>query len=297
MQVGFYTFEEQIESRYRRFIKPQFEINADISNEALLIRLLLGTVSFTNNIDDVQFIQNNNYSLSGVRTNTNITTKIIKECLEPDIKLQFLCDVLDKTKNLNHRFFENLLMEFTCYFHRTQEGAYTVAFLHLYRSIEFISYSFPLIYASISRDYHDSFKSIKNYFSGAKNELSFFETFLNALLKDLNFLESPFTIFFNNFEPQLNKNHFQVFKGILTDEKCIGFVNDTSITMEFRHLLFLAINLRNRYFHFSIDDTRNIRTTEIYETDLFFNIINEKIVNWISVIYFEILKASINKPI
>lgn len=297
MNVGSYNFHEQIEARFNRFIKPQFEISNNVSKEALFIRLLLGTVSFTNTFSGVQTIQSKNYSILGVTTNPIITTKIIRECFEPDIKLQLICDYLDNNKFINNVFFENLLMELTCYFQKKQENSFTIAFLHLYRSIEFISYSFPLIYASISRNYYESFERMKNYFSGAKNELAFFETFLSNLLAGLNFLESQFTINFNCLEPQLNRNHYQVMKRILTVDRIISYVENSSLTVEYKHLIFLAINLRNRYFHFSINDKRNIRTTEIYETDLFFKTINEEIINWISVIYFEILKASINKTI
>lgn len=293
MNVGFYTFGEQIANQYRRHIKPQFEINANISFEALLIRLLLGTVSFTNDIEDIQFIQNNNYSLLGVQNNFRVTTKIIRDCFEPEIKLQSLCDILDETKYINRQFYENLLMEITCYFHRKQEDSHTLAFLHIYRSLEFISYSFPLIYASITRDYHGSFNSLKNYFNDAKNDLAFFDTFLQKLFDGQTTLDQQFTLQFNCFEPRLNQNHFRVIKQILTDTRYTNPVDDISITVQYKHLLFLVQNLRNRYFHFSVGDKRNIRTTEIYETDLFFNIINEEAINWISVIYFEILKASI----
>lgn len=293
MKVGFYKFEELIANQYKRHIKPQFEINANISYEALLIRLLLGTISFTNEIDDVQFIQNKNYSLLGIQHNPRITTKILRDCFETKRKLQTLCNFLDETRYINRQFFENFLMEITCYFHRTQEESHTLAFLHIYRSLEFISYSFPLIYASITRDYQGSFNSLKNYFHDAKNDLAFFDTFLQKLFEGQGTLDQQFTLQFNCFEPRLNQNHFRAIRQILTDTRYLNPVEDISITVEYKNLLFLVKNLRNRYFHFSVGDKRNIRTTEIYETDLFFKTINEEAINWISHIYFEILKASL----
>jgi len=300
MQVGIYLYEDLIENRYKRFLKPEFVIDANVPNESLVVRLLLGLTSFTNTISTTKYDQLSNYSDLGIGDNTllpSFSTKIIKDCFEPEVSLNLVCDYIKETKILNKVFFENLLIEITCYFQKSQDGSHTTAFLHLYRVIEYIAYSFPLIYASISREYYGSFNRLKNYFSTAKNELLFFENFLNSLLGGKNLLESPLQIDFNSFDVNLNRNHFQTIKNILTTERITGEVANTSISTTYEHLLFLAINLRNRYFHFAVGGQRNIRTTEIYESDLFFQLINEDLINWISVIYFEILKASSTKQL
>ena len=300
MKVGIYLYEDLIQNRFQRFLKPEFVLNNTIPNESLVIRLLLGLSSFTNTITSTKFDQMFNYSDLGIGDNRilhSISTKIIKNCFEPEVKINLVCDYLKETKILNKVFFENLLIEITSYFQRSQEGSHTTAFLHLYRIIEFISYSFPLIYASISREYYGSFNRMKNYFDKAKNELLFFDNFLNDLLGGKNLLESHLEINFNSFDSDLNKNHFRIIKSILNNEMIIEEVQDTSISIKYEHLLFLTINLRNRYFHFAVGGQRNIRTAEIYESDLFFQLINEDVMNWISVIYFEILKISSTKQL
>lgn len=300
MQVGVYLYEDLIENRFKRFLKSEFVIDANVPNEALLVRLLLGITSFTNTISTTKYDQLSNYSDLGIGDNTtlpSISTKIIKDCFEPEVNLTLVCNYINETKILNKAFFENLLTEITSYFQKSQDGSHTTAFLHLYRTIEYIAYSFPLIYASISREYYGSFNRLKNYFNTANNELLFFENFLASLLGGKNLLESPLQIDFNSFDLSINRNHFQTIKNILTTERIIGEVPNTSILTNYEHLLFLAITLRNRYFHFAVGGQRNIRTTEIYESDLFFQLINEDLMNWISIIYFEILKASSTKQL
>lgn len=289
-----YTYSECIELRFIRHLKPQFSFNSVPSNEALLIRLLLGTLKVTNTYSTESFDQFTNYSILGKTLNNPVSTRPITSCLLPEYNINEICAYLDKTKYVNSEFFLHLLEELSSYFYKKTKGAHTTCFLHLYRSIEYISYSFPLIYASISREYYGSFNKLKNYFDTSKNELLFFDEFLKRIL-DESLLQSPLVFNFNTLSPNINKNHFNIIKAILGNDNIDSEVRDVSITTSYQHLLKLSIDLRNRYFHFAIGGQRNIRSTEIIENDVFFQLINEEVLNWISIIYFEILAASMDK--
>ncbi|QNN40464.1 hypothetical protein [Pedobacter roseus] len=151
-----------------------------------------------------------------------------------------------------------------------------------------------MIYASLSRDYHGSFNKLKNFFDSSKSELTFFDEFVKKLL-DTSLLESPLIFNFNTLSPDLNKNHFVIIKQFLTDNNIDNQIQNVSITTSYQHLLKLAIDLRNRYFHFAVGGQRNIRSIDIIENDVFFKIINEELCNWLSIIYFDILAVSANK--
>ena len=287
-----YTFQEAIDGRFIRHLRPEFDFGGSISQESTLIRLLVGTVSVSNNYSTDSFDQFNNYSVLGISENTTVSTRPIKECIEPVGKLTQLCTYLDKTKNSNNDYFLNLLEELTSYFYKKSKTSYTTAFIHLYRSIEYISYSFPLIYASVSKEYYGSFNKLKNYFDTSKSELLFFDEFTKKVLDD-SLLDTPLTFNFNTLSNTINRNHFQIIKKILTTERIDNEIPNVSITTSYKHLLKLTIDLRNRYFHFAIGSgKRNIRGTEIIENDVFFSIINESVMNWIAIIYFEILTVS-----
>ncbi len=289
-----YTYQEAIDGRFIRHLKSEFVLNGDTSNEAKLIRLLLGTVIVTNNYSTESFDQFKNYSDLGISDNSTVSTRPIRECLMPEGDLSSLCTYLDKTKNSNNNYFLNLLEEITSFFYKKNKGSHTTAFLHLYRAIEYISYSFPLIYASVSREYYGSFNKLKNYFDTSKSELLFFDEFVKKLL-DEGLLDTPLTFNFNTLSADINRNHFQIIKQILEAERIDNEVPNVSITTSYKHLLKLSIDLRNRYFHFAVGGKRNIRATEIIENDVFFSIINDDILNWICMIYFEILLVSVIK--
>lgn len=286
-----FRYDEPIITRFQRYIPPEFVLNASISNEALLIRVLCGTVSCTNLITTDSFDQFENYSSLGGYTNLSIIPRTIKKSLEPEIKLHKVCKFLTDTKNLNDDFFQHLLIEITSCIYKKQKGQHTLAFLHLYRALEYISYSFPLIYSSHSRDYYGTFNSLKNYFDASKNELLFFNAFVEKIFTGKGYLETDVTFNFNSLVPQVNSNHYRILKQYIDNEKISSDSKNISLTTTYDQILELTVNLRNRYFHFAVGGKRNIRGTDILESDIFYSIINEQILNWISIIYFESLKT------
>lgn len=290
-----YSYQECIDGRFLRHIKPQFDLSRNISNEAILIRLLVGTIRVTNNYSTDSFDQHYNYSILGKPLNNPISTRPITTCLSSSYPIQDICTYLDKTRYVNNDFYLHFLEELTSYFYKKTKNSHTTCFLHLYRALEYISYSFPLIYASISREYYGSFNKLKQFFTdNSKSELLFFDEFTKKLL-DVGLLQTPLTFNFNTLSPEIDRNHFQIVKKILTTENIDAEVTNISITTTYQNLLKLSIDLRNRYFHFAVGGQRNIKSTEIIENDIFFKIINEELLNWISIIYFEILTASIDK--
>lgn len=289
-----FSYHECIDNRFLRHLKPQFSLITTPTNEVILIRLLVGTLRVTNLYSTDSFDQHENYSILGKPTNSLITTKPITNCLFPDYKINDICTYIDRTSHVNSEFYLHLLEEISSYFYKKSKFSHTICFVHLYRALEYISYSFPLIYASISREYYGSFNKLKNYFDKSKSELLFFDEFTKKLL-DIGLLETPLTFNFNSLSPILNRNHFQIIKQILTVENIDNEVANISITTTYQYLLKLAIDLRNRYFHFAVGGQRNIRSTDIIESDVFFTLINEELLNWISIIYFEILGSSIEK--
>jgi hypothetical protein len=68
------------------------------------------------------------------------------------------------------------------------------------------------------------------------------------------------------------------------------------ITIEYRYLLDFMITLRNRFFHFQSDRNDNISNIN-FNSELFFESLNDKFANWLSMIYFEILIQGIYKTV
>lgn len=286
-----FTFTENIAVGYQKFLTNHLKINANTPKEGLLVRLLVGTLIIENNISGIAFSQNINYSSLGKTYNTLISTKPIKDALSSPLKLNNLDEYLTKTNHLNDQYYTSLIEEFCCYFYKTNQNSHTTAFIHLYRILEYISYSFPLIYSSYSRDYFGTYNKLKNYFEGSKSELLFFESF-QAKVIEAALLESEIEIDFATLHPLLCHKHYLIIKTYLGD-KIIQDVPDNLVSFQYKDLLKLVVDIRNRYFHFAVGGQRNIKSTDIIDSDAFFKLINEDIANWISIIYFEILNYSV----
>jgi len=260
------------------------------SYEALLFRLLLGTINITHNHEKIIIKQRANYSILGIEQNTVLSSRNIQNCLGALNQVESV-NTYFKRNRKNTDVFEQVLLEFTNYFFQRDKGAHTTAFVHLYRCIEYMSYCFPLIYASKTQDYSGTYKSLKNFLSGEqKSELKFFKAF-QATLMGSSFLNSK--IHLDIVSPTSDMK--DIFNEIIR-ELCRGNIDSDSggvITIKYEAFFDFIINLRNRYFHFMTGtNMKNISSKDI-SMDYFFKSVNEQIANWISLIYFEICRFGI----
>ena len=288
-----HTFSEIIAPKFHAFLTPSLIVSNTMPKEAILIRLLTGTLEIQNNLTQERFTQKTNYAKLGKENIRVPSTKAIKTSLSSPLKLVDLENYLVKTNHSNDTYYILLIEEFCSYFISKQRKSYTKSFLHLYRILEYISYSFPLVYSSYSRDYFGSYGKLKNYFETSKNELSFFDTFLEKTL-DETLLDSEIDFNFTSLPPLLAQRYYQLIKSYIGPNNLITDIKNVSVSFEYKYLFKLIVDIRNRYFHFAVGGQRNIKGTEIIESDFFFNLINEELINWISVIYFEILNHSIS---
>lgn len=289
-----YSFTELIQNRFQNSLVPSLVLNAGTRKESFLIRLLTGTVSITNNYTNEIFVQKTNYSKLGKEIKKIISTKPIRESLTNPLMLSDLDFYIRTSDHSNDVYYELLIDEICSYFFATVKDNHTTSFLHLYRIIEYISYSFPLIYSSYSRDYFGTFNRLKSYFETAKSELSFFEKFQEKII-DSSLLESELEIDFTTVDPILASKYYPLLKNILDPSNLKTDIPNSKISFEYQFILKLVITLRNRYFHFAIGGQRNIRSNEIIQSDIFFKLVNDEILNWITIIYFEILNHSVSQ--
>lgn len=289
-----HIFIENINARFQTSLTSQLIINSRIPKEAILIRLLTGTLKVSNSFTSEEFSQQVNYSKLGREYKRIPSVKPIKECLSNPLRLEDLESYLIKTKHTNDSYYILLIEEFCSYFISVSRRSYTKAFLHLYRILEYISYSFPLIFSSFSRDYFGTYNKLKNYFDTSKNELLFFDAFLEKTI-DETLLESELEIDFSSLPTVLARNYYQIIKKYIGDANLITDIVNSRLSFQYKFLFKLIVDLRNRYFHFAVGGQRNIKSTEIIESDYFFKLINEEFLNWIAVIYFEILNHGVSQ--
>lgn len=269
-------------------------IGLNSSEEAVLIRMLLGTVNFTHEPTGRTWKQRQNHSVVGAPKVTIKGKKRIGSLLQAvDIDSGSL--ELYLKKSLRHRpYHRDILLEATHYFHRSEVNNHCNAFLHLYRLLERVSFVFPLIYASSTKDYKGSFEMLRDFFNGTgKGELGFFSRFLETTL-DAALIESDSSLDFEGLGENGAKAAIRVMKRSISI-KNIRSEGQTSITFSNRELLPLIINIRNWFFHFSSGQPSNITLSDLPDPDRFFLCINNLLFNWLSIVYFYVLRNQVDR--
>ncbi len=283
---------------------PEYLLVKDSSNdEILLLRILTGTLNIKNVTNGKKIEQRNNYSKFDFETNNRLSAKIILDVFKREsVQLSLVKTYYNKCfKYGNRSLFKNLLNELTNYFYQKEMKCDALAFLHLYRTVELISYCFPLHFASKSTSYEKTYSKLKEYFTKNDSELSFFKTFVNEHLFKGNptILDIHLPISINGQNPTLQELYFEALKKLCNDNKGINLVSSTpysEIIITRRSLTSLTYDLRNRYFHFLTGDyNHNFSSGELPEINYFYRNLNDIILNWVAQIYFEILLSTIDQ--
>jgi hypothetical protein len=268
----------------------------NIKEEGKLFRLLIGSLKIKNNITDEVINQKTNYLILGKKENKRFSSKIFTIPFSTTTTINDIDEYLKKANPKNIPLFEDLINEYCYYFYYKSLGIHILSFLHIYRILERMSYTFPMLYASKATDYIGTFNKLQNYFKDSNSELKFFDLFINDYFAD-EFLEYKVRIDITAHNEHIRESYFKVLK-ILCGGNNLEIKEEnefTDITIENKNTLNLLIHLRNRYFHFLSGGRgqRNIKSAELIEPDHFYGLLNEHFANWLAVVYFQIIKNEI----
>jgi len=270
---------------------PDFLRLPGLSNEALVIRLLLGhidVVAMTGKSKKREF----NYSLLPFQSAPKLTATEIINSINCYFSTEANAFVLEdhkdallnylKSNRRNSEMYRTVLFELSSCFYCFDISP-SAAFAHLYRCLEFLSYSFPLVYAAKSKDYKGSFSDLKKFLSGdSSGELKFFKKFLAACFERetgiLNYkfeIDIPLSTPFDLLKRDLS--------GIYKNEFLYEF--DTNmLRIKFADMLGLFITTRNRYFHMLVGQGQDNFQSDDYDIEEYFKCINFHILNWLAMI-------------
>lgn len=281
----------------------------DDNPEALLLRLISGTVNIEHNISNTIIFPRKNYTDLDFTVNQNVNSNTLLKIFNNGsntnnqaISKEFFSKYYRKcTTYGNREFFQNLVSEISNFLYFQSIGSNTTAFLHLYRCIELISYTFPLFYASKSKNYQATFRKLNDFFKDLSNkdgEITFLKFFINeTLFKKLALLDSDLNLVIRTTDSFLQETYYNLIfdfcnkNNIRLKNNCIPH---SKIVISRRFLLSFIVNLRNRYFHLASGGyNENISSRQLSESDIFFEIINDIGMNWVAQIYLEILILSV----
>lgn len=292
IQKGIYIYENLIDVDDSK-LPSELVVNERISNEAILVRLLCGTlnVKYIANGEEKEMAQNINYSAPGKSNNASFSPNIFRDFFgftKFNTSERKTIDNYIRMNRRNHFIHENLLSELTSAI-IWQETSPIESFVHIYRALEFISYTFPLIYAAKSTDYRGTYEKLKKFMSGdSSGELKFFKTFIAELFKDNILINYEFEAYFLNGCEGKVKTELQR----VTETTYYEFEGNT-MKIRLINIVDLIVTLRNRYFHMLVGQGReNFYDTSYDKRDLF-SALTPIFINWLVLVYKEIVDYSV----
>ena len=238
--------------------------------------------------------------LDVLKTKCKSDLNVIPRYISDTFTLQDLSEVLSNHKLIhkNKVFFDSLNNEFCNHYYHSYKSNHTVAFLHLYRILEYVSYAFPVMYASSTGDFSKSFESLKSLFTGEKDqgELKVFKYFIkNIMSVERDFERLSIEIDIVSPLEEYNERIYITIIGIC--DKTIFNESEnklnSKLSIKFSEFSTFIITVRNRFFHLKNSVDNNIQSIDIVDSDYFFSLLNSKCAYFISLITLEVIKKSL----
>ncbi len=266
---------------------PKF---ADQSYQYLLIRLLLGTATVSRG--GTRRKQTIDYSSLPAITQSKTPAIAIKDFLTSYSIGGSVARLIKITRGDNREFYKEILSEFLNFQIQTLRGSSTNAFVFLYRILERISYSVPLLYTSTQSDFRGSFRDLKAILNAdIDGELGLFKKFLGkGRFIDPLKLQVAQRISFSTVSGN-GLNYYT-----LTCKRYKNFISEDQATHEveikFSDIPDFLITIRNRFFHSRIGDGKeNITTIEMPDSDEYFEKINPIIASFLAIVTLQTIAA------
>jgi hypothetical protein len=262
-----------------------------------IFRLVMGGVSITNLDTEASIDLTDNYlslyyDYEAADSPELNLAQILNDSIDEKDLNKFFFDRRYMLKN--KQFFRRLENEFCNFLSYQSKASYTTAFIFLYRILELISYSFPLIYASKTYDFKYTYGKLKEMFGAnkgnSKGELGFFKSAVKVMFEGSDYLETSIDISLDD-EFEKNKKIFKAVESVI-DKNILhtDTIDNSRISISFGEVSSFIITLRNRFFHLFNRGDRNLESIEVIDPDYFFSKINKPVFTWICVVYVEINK-------
>lgn len=193
----------------------------------------------------------------------------------------------------NKTYFQELFDEICSYQFAISKSNYVAAFIHEYRIIEYIAYACPLIYAVRSHDFYATFGHLQNFINNAgKGELGFFKTAIDKIFERDAIFPTTFDISLTGIPNGNIKESYSKVLSICLHSDWLGASStEETFAIEFRNVGSALIELRNKIFHHSLNNPKNILASRLLDINHFMEIVTPTFFTWLGVIYLGVFKS------
>lgn len=285
-----YTYTDPIFRTNTRYS----DLKIDSRNSLLRVfRLISGTINCYDDFKEKNYLFRNNYLELPFQKNDNLKQSVILDCFPDEVTLNDLSKYFRKSRT-NQSFYETIEVELIKCLIANEKKDFLESFFYLYRVIEGISYSIPLIYTSKSKSYKKSYSSLKSFFGGKdESELAFFKKFIKEIFHNEDFFKTTVDINLMDIEiEELRTEYYNLYSKYLQPDQVKDSTESEEIKVSFVGFYEFLITIRCRFFHFAQGTWQeNLTSTEVLYADFFFQPLVDLGLNWVSVILFEVLKV------
>ncbi|GGF02680.1 hypothetical protein [Flavobacterium limi] len=262
-----------------------------------IFRLISGTINCEDEYKNIIYKFRNNFTTFPFEENNKLSSKTILNNFPEEIKIKDL-DKYFKTARNNKKFYDSIEVELLKCLIAAHDNRYLESFFYLYRIIEGISYSIPLMYVSKNKDYNKTYSELQAFFGKDKDgELAFFKRFVSETFHEEDFYKSNLLINLHLIDiEEIRPLYYKIYLDKLKNKIVGQPIENESIEVKFIVFYDFMIEIRNRFFHNAKGSWQsNLESTNLLFPDLFFKPLINHGINWISIILFEIIKNDFDK--
>ncbi len=279
---GLYQYDVKYTARFNKL--PSMMNEHHISSQGILIQLVLGKADIKDLSGNLLFKQDQNYTVLPYRNSGHTSYALLNDFFGVDItrsRGRDACNQFLLKDRRNEFVYSQILNEISQYF-ICNKVSHTEGFVHLYRLLEFMSFCFPMIFASTSMNYKGSFDSLQKYFKGdTVGELKFFKKFIESLFEN-DHLTMDYT--YSQYIDITNISDVESDLGKIVKTDMFNFSGNT-IEFNFSSVIDIFVTIRNRYFHMLVGQGQNNFYGIKYDINELFAGLNPAFLSWIVQIF------------
>ncbi len=280
--------------------KP-FSVNVDGIPVFECLRLLCGTIDLENKTTKV-VIKPRYCHLTEAkrRLKKNSISEIILSAFDGDLTKEDTEVYLNKAKNYNKGFWDNLKGELTLAIAALHNNEYLICFLHIYRLIEMVSVALPLFYAGSEHDYLKALQFLKELPQNPRDgDLAIFKKFIEVVAKSGGYGGHVIKVFYSTGDLQWDNEYTkQIECCIITEEKLKATIDKAGsyIAIPFSEFVSFFASFRNRLFHNTLSK-QNFDIDALKGADLVCRPIVKPALNWFTLVVCVIIEQNASRYI